>query len=216
MKHNLSFRLHILALAFCCGFSIMTVELLGGKIMAPYFGGSIYVWGSIITVFMLALSIGYLLGGRWSINQPNTRKYGSLFIFSALLLLPMIFFGDAIMNVIFAHVEDPRFGSLLGASGLFLLPTIAMGMIAPYSVRLLVLSTEHSGQTAGFLYFVSTIGSALGTIMTSFYLVLFFEINTILWVVFFTFLICGGSIAFRSESTDELEITDSNASHATS
>ncbi|NVJ50269.1 MAG: fused MFS/spermidine synthase [Gammaproteobacteria bacterium] len=200
MGHSLSFRLHVLFLAFCCGFSIMTVELLGGKIMAPYFGGSIYVWGSIITVFMLALSIGYLLGGRWSINRPNNFKYGFLFILSALLLLPMIFFGEAIMNLIFEHFEDPRYGSLLGASGLFLLPTIAMGMIAPYSVRLLVLSTAHSGQTAGFLYFVSTIGSALGTIMTSFFLVLYFEINTILWAVFATFLIAGLSISLRQSS----------------
>lgn len=191
------YRLHILFLAFCCGFSIMTVELLGGKIMAPFFGGSIYVWGSIITIFMLALSIGYLLGGRWSIRAPNNLKYGTLFLLSALFLLPMIFFGEAIMEWIFERVTDPRYGSLLGATGLFFLPTVIMGMIAPYSVRLMVISAEHSGQTAGFLYFVSTIGSALGTILTSFYLVLWFEINTILWVIFATFTICGLSAVLR-------------------
>ncbi len=191
------YRLHILFLAFCCGFSIMTVELLGGKIMAPFFGGSIYVWGSIITIFMLALSIGYLLGGRWSIRAPNNFKYGSLFLSSAVFLLPMIFFGEAIMEWIFERVTDPRYGSLLGATGLFFLPTVIMGMIAPYSVRLMVISAEHSGQTAGFLYFVSTIGSALGTILTSFYLVLWFEINTILWVIFATFTACGLSAMLR-------------------
>nr|WP_205859266.1 fused MFS/spermidine synthase [Pleionea sediminis] len=175
----------------------MTVELLGGRIMAPFFGGSIYVWGSIITIFMLALSIGYLLGGRWSIRSPNNLKYGSLFLGSALLLLPMIFFGEAIMEWIFEHFSDPRYGSLLGASGLFFLPTVVMGMIAPYSVRLLVINAESSGQTAGFLYFVSTIGSALGTIMTSFYLVLWFEINTILWFIFATYLCCGLSAIAR-------------------
>lgn len=191
------YRLHILFLAFCSGFSIMTVELLGGRIMAPYFGGSIYVWGSIITIFMLALSFGYLMGGRWSIKSPNNLKYGSLFIISGLLLLPMILFGENIMQWIFERFEDPRYGSLLGASGLFLLPTLVMGMIAPYSVRLLVISAEHSGQTAGFLYFVSTIGSALGTILTSFYLVLWFEINVILWVIFATFITCGSSAILR-------------------
>lgn len=175
----------------------MTVELLGGRIMAPYFGGSIYVWGSIITIFMLALSFGYLMGGRWSIKSPNNLKYGSLFIISGLLLLPMILFGENIMQWIFERFVDPRYGSLLGASGLFLLPTLVMGMIAPYSVRLLVISAEQSGQTAGFLYFVSTIGSALGTIMTSFYLVLWFEINVILWVIFATFIACGSSAILR-------------------
>ncbi|NVJ61996.1 MAG: fused MFS/spermidine synthase [Gammaproteobacteria bacterium] len=194
------YRPHILSLAFCSGFSIMTVELLGGKIMAPYFGGSIYVWGSIITIFMLALSIGYLLGGKLSIFQPNNQKYGALFIVSGILLLPMILMGESIMEFIFNRVEDPRYGSLLGASGLFLLPTIAMGMIAPYSVRLLVISTEHSGQTAGFLYFVSTIGSALGTIMTSFYFVLWFEINTVLWAMFLVFTSAGCSIAIRQSA----------------
>ncbi|MCO7226943.1 fused MFS/spermidine synthase [Pleionea sp. CnH1-48] len=170
----------------------MTVELLGGRILAPYFGGSIYVWGSIITVFMLALSIGYLAGGKLSTQSPNTRKYGSLFIFSGLALFPLILFSESIMQWVFLQIEDPRFGSLTGAMLLFFIPTTLMGMIAPYSVRLLIESTENSGQTAGFLYFVSTIGSALGTIMTSFYFVLWFEINTILWVVFAVFMLAGG------------------------
>ena len=175
----------------------MTVELLGGRILAPYFGGSIYVWGSIITIFMLALSIGYLLGGKWSTRQPNYFKFGGLFVISAILLFPMLLAGDTMMQWVFEHFEDPRYGSLLGSTLLFFLPTLVMGMIAPYSVRLLVESTENSGQTAGFLYFVSTVGSALGTIITSFYLVLWFEINTIIWFVCLVFMIAGGSAMAR-------------------
>lgn len=53
----------VLLLAFTSGFIIMSVELLGGRILAPYFGSSIYVWGSIISIFMVALSVGYLIGG---------------------------------------------------------------------------------------------------------------------------------------------------------
>jgi hypothetical protein len=75
---------------------------------------------------------------------------------------------------------DPRYGSLLASSALFVVPTVIMGMISPYSVRMLVRSTSHSGHVAGTLYFVSTLGSALGTLATSFYLVLWFEVNTIL------------------------------------
>ena len=74
---------------------------------------------------------------------------------------------------------------------LFLIPTTIMGMVAPYSVRLLVANAESSGQTAGFLYFVSTLGSALGTIMTSFYLVLWFELDNILYGVVAVLFVVG-------------------------
>jgi hypothetical protein len=82
----------------------------------------------------------------------------------------------------------------LVASGLlFFLPVAILGMIAPYSVRLLVENTHHSGQVAGVLYFVSTIGSALGTLLTSFYFVLFFEVNQILMTMVLVLVISGFS-----------------------
>jgi len=173
----------VLALAFLSGFNIMTIELLGGRILAPYFGGSVYVWGSIITVFMLALSIGYLLGGKWSLKNPNMGKHAMIFGLSSLLILPIGLGSEAIMEMVFSAIEDPRYGSLAASMLLFFLPTTIMGMIAPYSVRLLVTSTETSGHKAGFLYFVSTLGSAFGTLVTSFYLVLWFEINQIVYSV---------------------------------
>jgi len=74
---------------------------------------------------------------------------------------------------------------------LFFLPTAVMGMIAPYSVRLLVDSTHGSGHVAGKLYFISTLGSAIGTLATSFYLVLWFEVNQILFTMGGTLLAAG-------------------------
>ena len=56
------------------GYYVMGIELLGGRLFAPYFGSSIYVWGAIITVFMLALSIGYLCGGRASLREPTLER----------------------------------------------------------------------------------------------------------------------------------------------
>jgi hypothetical protein len=170
----------IYTLAFVGGFVIMSLELLGGRVLAPYFGSSIYVWGSIITVFMMSLSLGYLFGGRLSLHYPNLRKFGAIFAVAAVLLYPLVYFAEPAMIWIFERVEDPRYGSLLAASTLFILPTVILGMISPYSVRLLVESTHESGQVAGRLYFCSTLGSALGTLATSFYFVLWFEMNTIL------------------------------------
>jgi hypothetical protein len=170
----------IYVLAFVGGFVIMSLELLGGRVLAPYFGSSIYTWGSIITVFMLSLALGYLFGGRLSLHHPSLKKFGTIFGVGAVLLYPLVYFAEPAMIWIFDRIEDPRYGSLLAASLLFILPTVILGMISPYSVRLLVETTHESGQVAGRLYFVSTMGSALGTLATSFYFVLWFEINTIL------------------------------------
>ncbi|MFT7652354.1 MAG: hypothetical protein ACI9ON_001696 [Limisphaerales bacterium] len=181
----------IYTLAFLGGFVIMSLELLGGRILAPYFGSSIYVWGSIITIFMLSLASGYLLGGRWSMYNPSITKFSWIFVVAAICLYPLILFAEPVMANIFNHVEDPRYGSLLASGILFIVPTVFLGMISPYSVRLLVDNVEHSGMVAGGLYFVSTLGSALGTLFTSFYFVLIFEINELLLCMVATLVILG-------------------------
>ena len=65
------YRALLYLIAGWSGFFVMAIELLGGRLLAPYFGSSIYVWGAIITVFMLALSLGYLLGGRASLSRAQ-------------------------------------------------------------------------------------------------------------------------------------------------
>lgn len=169
----------VYCLAFAGGFVIMSLELLGGRLLAPYFGSGIYVWGSIITVFMASLAIGYLLGGRWSLANPSLVRFGSIFLGGALLIYPVVYFSEPALGWIFERIEDPRYGSLAASCLLFALPTAMLGTISPYAVRLLVKTTEESGSVAGRLYFVSTFGSTLGTLGTSFYFVLWFEIDTI-------------------------------------
>lgn len=174
---------HVYLLVFIGGFSVMSIELLGGRILAPYFGSSIYVWGSIITVFMLALSVGYLLGGRFSLARPGLTRLGLIFLVCALTVLPLVIWRALLMAWVFERVEDPRYGSLVAAVVLFFVPTACLGFISPYAVRLLVEKVDHSGHVAGKLYFVSTAGSALGTLLTSFYFVLWFEVDTILFAL---------------------------------
>lgn len=162
------------------GFFVMAVELLGGRLMAPTFGSSIYVWGAIITIFMLALSLGYLAGGRYSMLAPSVRRLGGVLLVAAATVLPILIFGERMLDAVSIAVPDPRFGSLLAAASLFFVPTFFSGMISPYAVRLLVRDQNSSGRHAGQLYFVSTFGSAAGTLLTSFYLVLILEVNQIL------------------------------------
>lgn len=167
-------------MAFVSGFSVMAVQMLGGRILAPWFGGSIYIWGSIITIFLVALSVGYLTGGKLSLHKPTLRKYGSLFILAGISLLPLVFFSNDIIGFSFNFTEDPRYASLIASLLLFFVPAGILGMISPYSIRMMVTSEVTSGFSAGLLYFVSTLGSALGTIGTAFYFVLYFEINQIM------------------------------------
>lgn len=163
------------------GFFVMSLELLGGRILAPSFGNSIFVWGALIAVFMMALAVGYLLGGFWSARRARARDLGWLLLLQAVTTLSSVLLSDTILDWIFANVEDVRYGSLLAATCLFFMPTMVSGMVSPCGVRLLVPRAPLSGQYAGLLFFVSTFGSAAGTILTSFYFVLWFEVNHILY-----------------------------------
>jgi len=181
----------VLSLAFTSGFIIMSIELLGGRILAPYFGSSIYVWGSIITIFMMSLAVGYLLGGKLSLLNPSLKRSGTFYLGAAIALLPIVFLGDTMMDAVFLRIEDPRYGSLVASTFLFFLPTAILGLIAPYSIRLLVDNAQRSGAIAGTLYFVSTMGSALGTLATSFYLVLWFDVDQIILTMVGILITCG-------------------------
>ena len=191
-------RIAIFAIAAWSGYYVMAVELLSGRILAPSFGNSIYVWGGIITVFMLALSLGYLLGGQMSLFTPTLRRLGLVLIAAALASLPIVVFGDRVLDWIFEHIHDPRYASLAASSMLFFVPTAISGMVSPYAVRLLATSVASTGRSAGVLYFVSTFGSAAGTILTSFYMVLWFEVNQIfIGMIVVSFLLGLAALPFR-------------------
>jgi hypothetical protein len=185
-------RAIICLLAGWSGFFVMAVELLGGRLLAPSFGSSIYVWGALIAIFMLALSLGYLLGGRLSMSSPSLARLGLLLLLAALTTLPVLWLAGAPLDSLAIAFPDPRWGSLLAACVLFFVPTVISGMVSPYSVRLLVDDAGSSGRRAGQLYFISTFGSAAGTILTSFYFVLYLEVNQILLMMIAVSLLLGG------------------------
>ncbi|MFP6795529.1 MAG: fused MFS/spermidine synthase [Pseudomonadales bacterium] len=184
-------NLLVSVLAFVSGFVIMSLELLGGRLLAPYFGSSIYVWGSVITVFMLALSVGYLTGGKLSLFNPSLKRFSLIFFAAAATLYPLAMITGPVMERVFEAITDPRWGSFVAALFLFAPPTFILGLISPYAVRLLVINVDRAGNTAGTLYFLSTIGSALGTLATSFYFVLWFQMDTIIFLLSGTLLILG-------------------------
>lgn len=177
-------RIAILAISCWSGFLVMGFEMLSGRILAPTFGSSIYVWGAIITVFMLALSLGYLLGGRFSMKQPTMAKLCLIHAAAGAMLLPVLVFEIPVLDAIFGITQDPRLGSLIASVILFFAPAVLSGMVTPYAVRLLVEDAQAAGFYAGLQYFFSTFFSAAGTLLTSFWFVLLFDVDQILLLLF--------------------------------
>jgi hypothetical protein len=181
------------AVAAWSGFFVMSVELLSGRILAPHFGNSIYVWGGVITVFMLGLSFGYLAGGQFSVRTPTLRRLATLQLVAAATLAPVLWIGEPVLDRLFDHIEDPRWGSIAACVVLFFVPTLVSGMVSPYAVRLLVDEARTSGRLSGLLFFFSTFGSAAGTLLTSFWLVLVLEIDQILMALIAGSIVISGT-----------------------
>ena len=182
----------IFLIAGWSGFYVMALELLAGRILAPAFGSSIYTWGSVISLYLLALASGYLIGGRFSVNRPSLERLSLLLLAACAITLPVVLLGDAIVDALSIRIDDPRYGSFAATGALFYLPAMISGMISPYAVRLLVDDPDTSGRDAGILYFVSTFGSGAGTLGTSFYLVAWWDVSTIFWALMGVSIVIGG------------------------
>jgi spermidine synthase len=182
-------RLLLNVVVFVSGAVLMALEIAGSRVLAPYFGSSIFVWGSLISVVMGALSIGYYWGGWLSAREPS---YGRLLI---LLLIPgvFIFFLPFVYPSVNAWVAGIDFGTrlnpLIGSSLLFLFPGIFLGTISPYAIRLAATTLSAVGSTAGTLYAVSTCGSIFGTLLTAFYLIPLMGVSNIIHALGIT-LVC--------------------------
>jgi spermidine synthase len=158
-------------IVFVSGAVLMGLEIVGSRVLAPHFGSSIFVWGSLISVVMAALSIGYYWGGWMSAREPS---YGRLL---SLLLVPGVFI--FILPFVYPTVNEwvaqadlgVRLSSLVACSIYFLPPGIFLGTISPYVIRLAATQLATVGSTAGTLYAVSTCGSICGTLLTAFYLI---------------------------------------------
>ena len=193
----------VLLMVLMSGFAVMSIEMLGGRILAPYFGSSVYVWGSLIFTFMIGLSLGYGIGGKLSVKFHGTHVLSLLLALSAVQVVLQVFLAEPILLLTFEHTSDPRTGSLLASMALYLLPTATMGMISPIAIRSISRHIQQVGSHAGMLYLVSTLGSALGTLITSFWLVAIYEVNTILYGnALFLFAAAGlGAITFKIEGS---------------
>lgn len=158
---------------FAGGAILMALEILASRVLAPHFGSSVYVWGSIISVFLAALSLGYALGGRLADRVPTAAGLGRQVAWAALAQGALLLVAAPAAAWLGDWTGGSEAGTLLAATVLFGPPSVLLGVISPYAVRLAARDIARLGGTAGRLYALSTAGSLLGTLGCTFVLVPF-------------------------------------------
>lgn len=178
---NKAFDYFILLTAAICGAIIMMIEVLGSRVVGPFFGVSLFVWTSLITVTLLSLAAGYAFGGVVADKRGHPAYLYAMILFAGVLclLLPFakVFVLKACMGL---GLRSGAFVStlILFGPGLFLL-----GCVSPYLVKLATAQLQHVGKVVGGLYAISTLGSTAGTLVTGFWAVGYWGIDSSFYVL---------------------------------
>jgi hypothetical protein len=165
---------------FVSGAVLMSLEIVGSRVLAPYFGNSIFVWGSLISVVLAALSVGYYWGGWLSAREPSYSRLLTLLVIPGVLIFFLPFIYPTVNEWIAGIDFGTRLNPLIASSIYFLLPGVFLGTISPYVIRLAATKLSTVGSTAGTLYAVSTCGSIFGTLSTAFYLIPLMGVSNII------------------------------------
>lgn len=163
-------RLSLISLVvFVSGAVVLSLEILGTRILGPFYGVSLFLWSALITVTLAALSTGYFFGGRLADRRPVFVIPGYLLGCAGvwLILIPILKY--PVLSLL--EPMGLRAAVLLSAAILFGPPLVLLGMITPFAVRLSTTQVEHVGSTAGRLYAISTVASVIAGLLTGFFLI---------------------------------------------
>ncbi len=193
---------------FACGASLMGLEMVAARVLAPFLGNSIYVWGSVISIVMVALSMGYWLGGQLADRFGPSRVLAPAIALAGLGTVSAPY----VAQVILPYVAEwgPRLGSLAAATVIYFIPSLLLATVSPLGVHLAARrGMSHIGRSAGSLYAVSTGGSIVGTLLTSFWLIPLLSLEPL--VVWTGFLLLATSLVALG-LRDEIDADESRAS----
>lgn len=184
---------------FLSGAALMGLEIVGSRVLAPVFGTSIFVWGALITTFLASLAAGYALGGRLADRRPEPALLAGILVVSAVLLWILFAAPHVVLDACAVAPVPDRFRALLASLILFGPPSVLMGAVTPFAVRLAARELATVGSAAGRLSAISTAGSILGTFATAFFLIPAFATRPILFGLGLALLLAAGSVpaAFR-------------------
>jgi spermidine synthase len=151
------------------GASVLAIEILGTRILGPFYGVSLFLWSALISVTLAALSLGYAVGGRWADKGPTLSRLSLLLLLAGVWVLAIPWLKRPVL--LLAEPFGLRFAVLTAATVLFFPPLALLGMVSPYAIRLKASGIEVVGRTAGNLYAVSTIASVAAALATGFFLI---------------------------------------------
>ena len=156
---------------FTSGAVLLGMELAASRVLAPYFGNSLFVWGALIGVVLAGLSVGYWLGGTLADRLPATQLLLGAMTLGALLVLLVPIIDEPVLEWVVEWDPGPRANPLVTTIILFGPASVVLASVSPIAIRLAVRSVDTAGRTAGRLYAISTAGSIAGTLITAFWLV---------------------------------------------
>src|SRR3954470_22098900 len=162
-------------LVFVVGAGSLGAEIAAVRLLAPFFGASTIVWANTIGVVLVALSVGYWLGGRLADRHPHMRGLCLLALAAAALLALVPFVSHPLLDIAVDALDQVSagafVGSLLAVLVLVAVPVLLLGAVSPYAIRLALSRVEDAGTVAGRLYAVSTAGSLVGTLVSALVLI---------------------------------------------
>src|SRR5215813_759016 len=191
----------IYIIAFITGAIVMSFEMLGSRYLNPYFGSGIYTWAALISTVLAALTLGYFLGGWLADRTASVAVLGATVVVASLYFLALPTFSDALLEFLLADIDDVRAGSLVASLAILLFPVTLLGMYSPFAIRLMLRSAERSGTVSGTVYGVSTAGSIVGTLGTTFLLIPLIGTKAITYSLGAAGLVCGFVLMVLSRLT---------------
>jgi spermidine synthase len=156
---------------FLAGGALLGLEIAASRVLAPYFGSSLYVWGALIGIVLAGLSTGYWVGGAIADRYPTPRLLVGMLAAGALLVLAIPYVDGWVLERLVEWDPGPRLNPLLATIFLFGAQSVVLGTVSPIAVRLKAHAVDQMGRTAGRLFAISTAGSIAGTFATAFWLI---------------------------------------------
>ncbi len=154
-------------LVFFAGTGSMATEMCASRLLAPYFGSSTMIWANIIGLILVALSLGYWLGGRLADRWPSKRLLGFLVLAGAIITAAIPFMAKPFLDVTINGIDSVSTGAVLGsffASVVLFVPSVLLlGTVSPFAIRIGISDMDKAGSTAGRVFALSTAGSLIGT-----------------------------------------------------
>lgn len=166
---TLSRRL-LLATVFITGAAVLIFEVGAMRLLAPYYGSSLTVVSSVLSIILLALSLGYYFGGRLADRAPHLTLLMFIIGGAGLLMLGLLYTALSILPSL-APTLSQSTGPLIISAVIFFLPACLLGADSPFVSKLLASGGDNEGAVVGTVFFLSTIGSIVGSLAAGFYLI---------------------------------------------